>query len=257
MNIVLKEEIEHDDNIKSVLTNFDTKESKIVIVDADYLPFKAGHPGKDEFGDKNADLSEEEAVERLNEIIMKLYLSIEKYFIIDSFYLITKGRNNFRKQIDPDYKKNRKGDIPEIVLFLDNYLRDNLNAIPAPSGEADDLVYTLSKKLNHEGIVVSPDKDLLQIPSIIYNPNKDKWVKIDQTTADYNLALQMLIGDSCDNIKVNKGIGIKKASNIINPKMSKFQYIKYIYLTYCKHYDKSIVKDKIKNTYNLLKLYEV
>jgi 5'-3' exonuclease len=256
MNIVLKEEIEHDDNIKSVLTNFDTKESKIVIVDADYLPFKAGHPGKDEFGDKNPDLSEEEAVERLNEIIMKLYLSIEKYFIIDSFYLITKGRNNFRKQIDPDYKKNRKGDIPEIVLFLDNYLRDNLNAIPAPSGEADDLVYTLSKKLNHEGIVVSPDKDLLQIPSIIYNPNKDKWVKIDQTTADYNLALQCVMGDAVDGVNPFPKVGIKTAENIVKLGMTRYQLMKAMLLSpILLKYDN--YKERIRNAYKLVKLYEV
>jgi 5'-3' exonuclease len=249
MNIVLKEEYVHDNKISNVIKDFSIKEKKVIIVDADYIPFLAGY-NKDE-----EEITLEDYYSRVDDTIFKLINSIEEYFEIDTLYLCVKGRNNFRKQIYSDYKKSRK-ERDEITETLHTYLVEKHNAIEASYGEADDLVFTMSETIEHNGIVVSPDKDLLQIPSVIYNPTKNIWFKIDNETAMYNIALQVLIGDSADNIRVNYGLGPKKASKIIQKGMSKYQYIKTIYNTYIQYNGKE-AKSILKQTYILLKLINI
>lgn len=247
MNIVLKEDYIHDNKINNVIKDFSNKEKKVVIVDADYIPFLAGY-NKDE-----EEITLEDYYGRVDDTIFKLINSIEEYFEIDTLYLCVKGRNNFRKQIYSDYKKSRK-EREEIVETLHTYLVEKHKAIEAPYGEADDLVFTMSETIEHNGIVVSPDKDLLQIPSVIYNPSKDIWFKIDDKTAMFNIALQSLMGDAADGINFFRGTGIVTANKIIKHGMTKYQYIKSI-LTYIKKYDD--YKNKLRMSYKLIKLINI
>jgi hypothetical protein len=247
MNVVLKEDYIHDNKINNVIKDFSNKEKKVVIVDADYIPFLAGY-NKDE-----EEITLEDYYTRVDDTIFKLINSIEEYFEIDTLYLCVKGRNNFRKQIYLDYKKSRK-ERNEITETLHTYLVEKHNAIEASYGEADDLVFTMSETIEHNGIVVSPDKDLLQIPSVIYNPTKDIWFKIDDETAMYNIALQSLMGDTADGINLFRGTGIVTANKIIKHGMTKYQYIKAI-LSYIKKYDD--YKNKLRMSYRLIKLINI
>ena len=254
MNLILKEEpVIHDNNISSVITDFTKKEKKVIIIDADYIPFNASYSGKDEFGEKNPEVTLEEAIAKVDDMILRIYLEIEEYFEIDSLYLCVRGKNNFRKQIYPPYKANRK-EKPALINELTDYLVEHHKAIPSPYGEADDLVFSISETINHEGIVVSPDKDLLQIPSIIYNPSKNTWVRIDEETARYNLAIQVLMGDNSDGVNLFYRTGIKTAEKYLQKGMTNYQYIKSI-LSYIKKYDE--YKDRLRMSYKLVKLHNV
>lgn len=257
----INEEIEkfHDNKIKSVLTDFSVKESKIVIMDADSLLYFAAYTGKDEFGNKNPEYTEEQyeiAEGVINESIIKILTKIEEYFDIEKFYICVKGKNkNFRKNLLPEYKANRPLALP-IIDHLLNYIIEHHKAIPTPYGEADDLVYTMSKAINHTGIIVHIDGDLLQMPSIFYNFKKDSWCKINEKEAKLHLALKILTGDDGDNVKVNYGLGPKKAAKLVNKEMSDYQYIKTIYQTYSK-YNGTEAKNVLKRTYNLLRLHDL
>lgn len=235
-----------------------TKQDKVVFVDADSLAFMVSYPGKDENGEARPDYTEEdyEYVEgKLNELVLSILNRIEERYNITDYYLCVRGKNNFRKEIFPEYKANRIA-TPPIVSHLCQYLLDNYKCIEAHGYEADDMVFTLSERIGHTGVIACMDKDLYQIPSIFYNYFKDEWSTVSDTQAKYNLAIQVLTGDAGDNVKVNRGLGPVKAAAIVHPDMTDYQYIKAIYKAYIQ-YNGSQAKEKLKLVYKLLKLHNV
>jgi 5'-3' exonuclease len=128
------------------------------------------------------------------------------------------GKGNFRRDLFPDYKANRKKDEdPERVkLFADAYefLREELEAVPAIGQEADDLLATWQTE--DPGIIISIDKDMLQVPGTHFN-NKDwQYIEVTEDEANYNLHKQILMGDPSDNIKGLPRIGAKKAEALLH-----------------------------------------
>ena len=72
-------------------------------------------------------------------------------------------------------------------------------------------------RLKTGGIIVSPDKDLLQLEGRHYNPKKKSWV--DNTfmyqEAEFSFWKDMLTGQSGDNIKGVPGIGEVSANRYL------------------------------------------
>jgi hypothetical protein len=222
---------DHDDNISSVIQDPVVRESKVVIIDADSLLYISAHPGKDfETGEKLPDYREDQYGEVeliLQENLLKIYNTIEQYFDISHIYLCVKGRDNFRYGVYADYKKNRPPSLP-IISHLRQYLVREHGALESHLNEADDMVYSLSYTISHEGIICTIDKDLDQIPSIIFNYQKNTWKRISVEEARYCFAVQMLIGDPGDGINFTKGIGIKYAERVLCRGMSDFAYLRQI-----------------------------
>lgn len=96
--------------------------------------------------------------------------------------------------------------------------------------EADDIIGTLAKKIdesaNYQGLIVSSDKDLLQLISdkIIVKQlktkenliiDKDKFFEIYGLTPDKMVDIKGLQGDTSDNIPGVKGIGEKTALKLL------------------------------------------
>ena len=171
------EEYVHDDNIKDIISDFSIRESKVVLWDADSIVHFVLYSGKnEETGEKNPEYTEDdlETLElKLNELVFKVLLNVEKYYDIESLYIFIRGKNNFRKQLYQEYKANRPTPNPLISKLYDLF-KQNHGAIEADGAEAEDYIYSLSKKINHQGIVLYIDHDLEEIPSIMYNYKKDK-----------------------------------------------------------------------------------
>ncbi len=144
-----------------------------------------------------------------------------------------KGKTK-RHIIFEKYKATRPPMPNELVLSLER-IKDITNALnikiyEMPGFEADDVIATLTKKArerNWKVIIISSDKDLLQIVSddvlildtrpkedILYTKEKvfEKFGIFPNRIPDY-LAL---LGDSIDNIPGVSGIGEKSAVEIIN-----------------------------------------
>ncbi len=236
------------------------KESKVVIIDCDSMVYECAHPGKDDWGNLLPDYEEDEyiiAEGKLTERILGVLNKIEEKYNIIDHHLCIKGSSNFRYNIYPDYKANRKDrEIPPVLDHLFQYLEDNFKAIRSHGYEADDMVYTLSESIDHQGIIVYIDKDLLQIPSLFYNFRTEEWRIMDSVEAKHSLAMQMLTGDASDGINFLKGIGPAKASKIIYMGMSDYQYIKAIYLTFKKYWGDE-AKRMTKLSYDLLRMHKI
>jgi len=146
----------------------------------------------------------------------------------------------FRHVEFPQYKAQR-ADIPDDMPWQINEVKDivkmfNIPMIELPGFEADDIIGTLVKQAEKEGVMsymVTPDKDYMQLvseKSFMYKPSKTSTgarggeteiVDIEGVknkfgvTPDKVIEVLGLMGDSADNIPGVKGVGEKTAIALI------------------------------------------
>ena len=132
-----------------------------------------------------------------------------------------KGHGNFRKDLFPKYKANRK-DLDEnlkvALTYGHEYMCKKWDAVMADGMEADDLVAIWAyeaREAEAAYVIAGIDKDLLQIPGNHYNFVKKTHQFVDDDKANLNLMLQCLTGDGTDNIPGIKGVGPKTAEKIL------------------------------------------
>lgn len=199
------EEIIHDDGINQILTDFTEKPNKVVIVDYDYILHQSLYSGKnEETGERNPEYTEadlEFLYGKVTESTLKMLNSVEKYFNILNCYMFVKSKTKgFRKEIYPLYKSHRPAPNP-LINKLYEYAKIAHQTIEADDTlEADDMISIVSNKIDNTGVIVSIDKDMKIIPSIIYNPNKNLWIKVSEKEALFNFYSQLVVGDSADKI---------------------------------------------------------
>ena len=128
---------------------------------------------------------------------------------------------NFRKQVWPDYKSNRRKSRKPVgyVAFCD-WVRETYSTATRPQLEADDVMGIIASKPGNEGkvTIVSDDKDMKTIPGRLYRPMSDELLEISDADADRYFLTQVLTGDSADGYRGVPGIGPKKAEAILGPR---------------------------------------
>jgi len=131
----------------------------------------------------------------------------------EAFMIYFSAPNNFRKDIYPEYKANRK-DVPRPYCYheLKAYIEDKYPCSEIIGYEADDL---LGIYQTDDTILCSIDKDLDQIVGKHYNWKRKQLYSMCWNDAEYNLYIQVLMGDATDNIKGLPGVGEKKAEKIL------------------------------------------
>lgn len=253
-------EQEKNDGIENVININEERQSKIVIWDADSILHYVLYSGKDELGNKNPEYTEadlEYLQGKLTEMVLKTLNNIEKYFNILRCYIFIGGKDNFRKQLYPDYKKNRPSPNP-LIYKLKEYFILAHGAILADGYEAEDYVYTLSNKIDNNGIVVYVDHDLEEIPSIMYNYKKDIWSKISEKEALYNKYKKLILGEQNDRANFTPSIGIKYFEKNFYIDMTIEEYEAATWEAYLYAWsDKVKVKNKIQRTPNPEKAKEM
>lgn len=129
---------------------------------------------------------------------------------------------NFRKQVNPEYKANRKNIKPILYNWLREYLKQTGYKIyEKPNLEADDVIGILAtsdKIIKGDKVVWSLDKDFKTIPCKFHRAGvngKDKSEVITEEAADWWFMYQTLIGDKVDGYEGCKGIGDVTARKIL------------------------------------------
>jgi DNA polymerase-1 len=144
-----------------------------------------------------------------------------------------KTTNVFRKQFYPSYKGNRSGDAVKPLNFhlLKAFARREYTVKEIPTLEADDvlgILHTGDFKLG-ETIIVSYDKDFLQLPGKFYQLQakgveegapRGVMHNITQAEADVFFLRQVLTGDPVDNYPGHKGFGAVGAEKVLNPSLT-------------------------------------
>jgi DNA polymerase-1 len=134
------------------------------------------------------------------------------------------GRMNWRKDVLPTYKANRKGKRkPVVYTELRRYVTATYKTACYDTLEADDVMGILAThpvegdNRSNETIIVSADKDMRTVPGKLYNPNRpDEGIqKISEEEANRNHLIQALSGDSVDGYSGCPRIGPKTADKIL------------------------------------------
>lgn len=143
-----------------------------------------------------------------------------------------KKGHNFRKDIYPEYKANRKG-MPDDLAAQMPVLHDLLaslgvRVVEKEGVEADDIIGTIGKSFDGQTIIVSGDRDMLQLVSdkttvlITKKGVTDVDVVTPQALAEnYHLTPVQVIeykalrGDTSDNIPGVPGVGDKTAMSLL------------------------------------------
>ena len=140
------------------------------------------------------------------------------YDYVQSEYYLTSSEQNFRLDINPMYKANRKGvHRPFHLKACKDYLQGEYGAKYCGKLEADDMIAVRAGELRAEGkpyVVCSIDKDFKQIVGWHYNWVNDEYWYVDEASALEFLWKQVVVGDATDNIQVPEGIGPGKAEKL-------------------------------------------
>ena len=129
---------------------------------------------------------------------------------------------NFRKEILPTYKANRKGTRKPIAFGpLRKWMQKEYKTYEKDGLEADDLLGILATHpdlIKGHKVIYSQDKDLLQIPGFHFDFAINSVVNITEEEGDYQHYFQTLTGDRVDNYIGCPTCGPKKAEKILKEK---------------------------------------
>jgi DNA polymerase-1 len=127
----------------------------------------------------------------------------------------------WRHSVLPSYKAQRNPKAkPVLFKQLREWVEENYDSLWMPGLEGDDVCGILSthpKKLRGTRIVVASDKDMLQVPGLLYRPHRAKEgvQEITREAADHFHLLQALTGDPTDGYFGIPGIGDKRGRKIL------------------------------------------
>lgn len=198
--------------------------SNVLLIDADVFCYQFAYRNQtdviwDEGDDPMAVVQPEVAVMEIDSFVDDLRETLKG----DRVYFILSDRTeNFRKQLDPTYKANRKSPKPELWETLRTYVETGDHGYPVrmfPRLEGDDVLGMMATHPTQgpKSIMVSIDKDMRTIPGRLYLYNKPslKVIHTSREDAHHFHMLQTLMGDAVDGYKGIPGVGPKKAEKYL------------------------------------------
>lgn len=250
----------------------------IALIDADSLPHKVYHVVN------NMELTDSEKIEEGLQILSDMEASMFNEFedeigthITKFVYFFTTCTNNFRKEINEDYKSNRTDKDKLFYVLFDEYAQwkaENNLVIADDELEADDLIPKFIREnglKTTEHCIFNIDKDIDQLEGFHFNYQRvalrdengevvltDDGQKImrykglkyvSKKEGFKNFCTLMLVGDSSDNIKGVKGVGEKGAEKLLIGKT-----IFGMWRQVVEQYLKKESKDKLKMNFKLMRL---
>ena len=186
-----------------------------LLVDADFFWYRAASSAEEEH-EYNPDLTVIVGdFKRGKSIVEHELTKLRQRFNSDDILLFFTDRTNFRKTIDPSYKGNRTKRKPCGYLKLKQWGIDTYPSLVYPHLEADDVLGIVATNGSvKDFVLISPDKDMAQIPCRIYDL-KDEYTQT-AGAAERLLYKQCLTGDSTDGYKGCAGVGPKRADQILD-----------------------------------------
>ena len=197
----------------------------MLLIDSDFLAYKAAQAC--EIG---IDFGEDVIIaqSQFSEVLRVFHNELNKVtkaMMDDDFILYFSSTENFRKKIYPDYKGHRMKRKPLGYKRLVNYCRDNHNFKLIEGLEADDTIgIEATRHADPSNIIVSPDKDMRQIPSVLWNLTDDV-TEITEEEGDRWHLVQSLSGDPTDGYSGCPGIGVKRATELLDKNENQWEAV--------------------------------
>ena len=180
-----------------------------LLIDADFIVYKCCAAAEDEI-DWGEDVilvtsRFSEAYKAVTKELQRIALSFGDFSEVILFF---SHFDNFRKKIYPEYKGHRNRKKPCGYKKVIAALHDDYQVIILPELEADDSMGIYATQ--HPGnIIVSPDKDMRQIPGRLYDFKETTLINEEEGRNWHYI--QTLAGDQTDGYSGVPGIGVKRA----------------------------------------------
>ena len=195
-----------------------------LLIDADFTVYKncAACESEVDFGD-DVILVTSNFNEAYNAVCREISRVQTHFGSFSDVILFFSDSINFRKKIAPDYKGHRNRKKPCGYKRVINKLKENFEVIIMPTLEADDAlgIYATAHTGN---CIVSPDKDMRQIPGQLYDLKEITFIKADEGY-QWHL-IQTLAGDQTDGYSGLPGYGVKRAAALFKEKGFTWKTIK-------------------------------
>ena len=228
--------------------------NKIALIDADQLKHLVAYNIYTYLGQNYP-----RAEIQINDLIDDRLNSIFNQFTCKAFVFIFSGPSSatFRNSVSicKKYKGNRQdstyyeGKI-EDMAYVVKYIQSQYPTLIYPTLEADDILSMLQCE---ETFILSNDKDLKQVPGFHFDIYKQDLIEIKPEEALRTLAIQLLTGDSTDNIPGLPGYGAVKAEKVLKDVKIK-SCIQAVQHEYNKVYGITAGTDAFVESWNLIKL---
>ena len=187
-----------------------------LLIDCDFVVYKccAAAEAEIDFGD-DVIVVTSSFKEAYSCVKRELNRIANKFGSFDEMILFFSDSKNFRKDIQKDYKGHRNRKKPCAYRRVINKLSEEYSVIKMPTLEADDSMGIYATK--HTGnIIVSPDKDMRQIPGMLWNFEESTLIK-PEDGAKWHL-IQTMAGDNTAGYAGVPGIGVKRAVALFEEK---------------------------------------
>ena len=208
----------------------------MLLIDTDFVAYKSAQACEEaiDFGD-DVVIAQSDFKETLK-VFERELRKITTAMMDAEIILYFSSPKNFRKEIFPDYKGHRNRRKPLGYKRLVNHCCDNYNVVIRNNLEADDsLGIDATRYASTDNILVSPDKDMRQIPGVLWDMTNDV-EEITKEDGDRWHLIQALAGDATDGYSGCPGIGVKRASDILNKHKSPWSAV-------CKEYEDKGLSD--------------
>ncbi|MCR4308345.1 MAG: hypothetical protein NUV80_07390 [Candidatus Berkelbacteria bacterium] len=215
----------------------------IALIDADIVTFRCAASCKEGDGPEISNLRAD--------ILMRQIIEETQ---AESYRAFLSGSRNFRYDIYPEYKANRR-DIPRPVHLQScrEFLVTEWNATVTDGYEADDalgIAQTQEMQVGFEDgdeerpfiygtIISSIDKDLLAIPGRHHNIVSKEIIEVSPLKALRTFYKQLLLGDRSDNVPGFDGVARQKPTNFLkgcyekidslDNEVAMFEFVREIY----------------------------
>lgn len=165
------------------------------------------------------------------------------------FYFCISLNRGFRTILFPYYKAQRVNKYVDKWIYFKNECLKILqafkvNIVASEVFECDDLISIIASNLVEDSknnvMIISVDKDFLQIPKLVVKQKKKtgiKYIRTDVKSSMKNLAKQFLLGDRIDNIPGVPKVGVVTAEKILEgvELTSLYQVYEFVKSVYKEH----------------------
>jgi len=219
---------------------------RVNLIDADSIIYITAFDKKDSLKPKT--------LQECKDLVDSLIFNMLSYTRSTHYLLFLTVGKNFRYDIYPLYKANRKyGEKPEHFDAVKEYLITKYNAIHHPKLESDDLVCIYKENLSNS-FISSPDKDILYLKGETFDYKNFKWVNTSEEEANLFFWTSMITGDSVDNIKGIPGKGDKFAESMLKPFFSNQMLSSIVFEEYFNYFGEEVAIQEFYKNYMCLKM---
>jgi DNA polymerase I len=203
-----------------------------LLIDGDLLLFKATVAAEFESNPEGDLWFLSTNLEKARDMWDSQIKSITDALKTDDLVVVLSGAKDFRRELEPTYKGNRKGKRKPLgykVMQEWLYERHPGVVVSQEALEGDDYLGILATTPGApDRIIVSEDKDLKTIPGKLYRMGTLHIINEDE--ADRNWLYQTLMGDASDGYKGCPGIGEVKAAAILSKPGDRWENVRQAFL---------------------------